>query len=55
MLRYRFRSGINPRRFIIDLAEQRIDVPRYELDHASGEYRTRATCASIRRRGPQPW
>lgn len=40
MLLYQFRKGTNPRRVIIYLAEKGIDVPRYELDYASGEHRT---------------
>ena len=39
MLLYQFRTGTNPRRVIIYLAEKGIDVPRYELDYANGEHR----------------
>ena len=41
MLLYQFRKGTNPRRVIIYLAEKGIDVPRYELDYANGEHRSK--------------
>ncbi len=40
MLLYQFRKGTNPRRVIIYIAEKGIDVPRYEVDYASGEHRS---------------
>ncbi|RSZ32840.1 glutathione S-transferase family protein [Variovorax beijingensis] len=40
MLLYQFKMGTNPRRVIIYLAEKGIDIPRYELDYASGEHRS---------------
>lgn len=41
MLLYQFQKGTNPRRVIIYLNEKGIDVPRYELDYASGEHKSR--------------
>jgi glutathione S-transferase len=41
MLLYQFRQGTNPRRVIIYLAEKGIDIPRYELDYANQEHRSR--------------
>lgn len=41
MLLYQFQKGTNPRRVIIYLKEKGIDVPRYELDYAGGEHKSR--------------
>jgi glutathione S-transferase len=41
MLLYQFEKGTNPRRVIIYLNEKRIDLPRYELDYAGGEHKSR--------------
>lgn len=41
MLLYQFQKGTNPRRVIIYLNEKGIDVPRYELDYAGGEHKSR--------------
>lgn len=41
MLLYQFRIGTNPRRVIIYLNEKGIDIPRYELDYAGGEHKSR--------------
>lgn len=53
MLLYQFRKGTNPRRVIIYLSEKGIDIPRYELDYASGEHRT-ARYLSINPAGRAP-
>jgi glutathione S-transferase len=41
MLLYQFQKGTNPRRVIIYLNEKGIAVPRYELDYAGGEHKSR--------------
>ncbi len=41
MLLYQFQKGTNPRRVIIYLNEKGIDLPRYELDYAAGEHKSR--------------
>lgn len=41
MLLYQFRKGTNPRRVIIYIAEKGISVPRYELDYAEQEHKSR--------------
>ncbi|WP_434563025.1 glutathione S-transferase family protein [Pseudomonas sp. Z4-20] len=41
MLLYQFQKGTNPRRVIIYLSEKGIDIPRYELDYAGGEHKSR--------------